>query len=195
MHKYLYAECDPVDNDDPKGHDIGDGISFGVSAGSAVAVRFLGSLTANEIPTSVGSLLANMQLADGKTHSVNDAMLKMELASVYKRLSRFDVGGYELQNGDTDTTFYLNSDYPNSAYYWYWKYTGSAFPELTGLTMTGHELNYIGTGYAMGVYGYPRYQAIALTKFCMHNKTGMNKTNALAASLAGYNYYKKKDKK
>jgi RHS repeat-associated protein len=24
LHKYLYAQCDPVDNDDPSGHDIGD---------------------------------------------------------------------------------------------------------------------------------------------------------------------------
>jgi hypothetical protein len=27
VHKYLYAECDPVDNDDPSGHDIGDMLS------------------------------------------------------------------------------------------------------------------------------------------------------------------------
>jgi len=28
MHKYLYAQNDPVDNDDPSGHDIGDMLSI-----------------------------------------------------------------------------------------------------------------------------------------------------------------------
>ena len=44
LHKYLYAECDPVDNDDPSGRDIGDALTAIQGIGSLMSF-FIGNLS------------------------------------------------------------------------------------------------------------------------------------------------------
>ena len=63
---------------------------------------------------------------------------------------------YGSKNAEADTSFHGS---PFS-----YTYSGSAFPELNGLTLTGHELNYMGVGAAIAAAGYPIWFSELVTK-------------------------------
>jgi len=97
-------------------------------------------------------------------------------------LQSVTTNAYGGENAEADTSYH-NS--PST-----YTYTGTQYPGLSGLTLTGHELNYMGVGAAMAGRGYSATFTEAVTiAYDVRNGEGYPSAGTMAATMAGYDAY------
>ena len=130
-------------------------------------------------------------------YTVTDAQINSQLQVIYDKMngqnmsstSVYNMWGSQYPNFlaiETDTAYHTQPDRQNT-----YTYSGSQYPELQGLTLTGHELNYIGVGAAMAGRLTPTQANALVILWDLSNGEGYPSPNTFAATQAGYNAYKR----
>ena len=163
-------------------------------------VNYTLTLCLPEPKSRIGLICANspignidpLGLADS---AVNDTDVNNALSQVYNRMQEYPetmprAEWAWMMATYMDTPYFDISSEPGTPNVDTFTYHGAEYPELTGTSMSAHELNYLGVGAGFATYGYSYEDAVAFTDaWYLLNHHQLPSMNVLRALLAGYNSF------
>ena len=185
LHKYLYCQGNPVDNDDPSGHDIGEMLSvMSISAG----------LDAFHFNFSTTSILGGGL----PVKTLNDADIDSELNHVYNKIRGWEkLHGpvpdephklwISMMKGNTVDTIWRGTAEKNYLY----QYNGTEHPWLLNRTFINSDINYIGFGEGCCARGWNEFEMQAGIDWHLWHDFQPAKyasENTYAAAFAGWRW-------